>query len=232
MKAIDTNGLTKRYPDDVAVVDLHIQIQSGEVFGFVGPNGAGKSTTIAMLLGLRTPTAGTVRVLGIDPAADAVSIRSRVGALPENGGLLGRVSGRAHLSFLQQTYEIDESPMELLSRVGLSEAAGRRNVGGYSSGMAQRLRLAMALLGEPDLLVLDEPAANLDPDGIVRLREMVRTERDRGAAIFFSSHQLDDVAALCDRVGFLVDGRLEAVTEGDKSPESLATQYRDIVRRA
>lgn len=230
MHAIEITGVTKRYPDAVALADLDLAIPAGEVFGFVGPNGAGKSTTIALLLGLRTPTAGCIRILDRCPRTNAIDLRRMVGTLPEHGGLLDRLTGGEHLGFLGRVHGIDLATSELFGRVGLDPTDGDRAVGTYSTGMAQRLRLAMALVGDPDVLILDEPAAGLDPDGNARLRGIVETERDAGTTVFFSSHQLDDVAAVCDRVGFLVGGRLREIVGGDASREALAERFEKVVR--
>lgn len=232
MHAIETVELTKRYPDAIAVTDLDLAIPPGEVFGFVGPNGAGKSTTIALLLGLRSPTSGRIRISNHSPSTHAVDLRRTVGALPEHGGLLDRLTGREHLTFLGQMHGSGVHPNALFDRVGLDPTDGDRAVGTYSTGMAQRLRLAMALVGDPDVLILDEPAAGLDPEGNARLREIVRNERRAGTTVFFSSHQLDDVAAVCDRVGFLVGGRLREIADGEASREALAERFAAVVRRA
>lgn len=209
MEAINTSGLTKRFGDVLAVTDLDLRVSPGEVYGFVGPNGAGKSTTIALLLDLLRPTRGSVRVLGLDATAAQLRIRRRVGILPERCGLYARLTGREHLSFAIGAHDAPQTPDDLLDRVGLA-GDGDRPTRTYSTGMAQRLRLALALVGEPDLLILDEPSSGLDPVGIARLRDIVSAERDRGAAVFFSSHRFPQVRAVCDRVGILVDGRLRA----------------------
>ena len=226
--AIHADGLTKRYADTLAIQSLDLQVRTGEVFGFVGPNGAGKSTTIALILGFRRPTAGTVKVLD-RPPSDAIVLRKRVGVLPEDCGLFSRLTGEDHLAFLIDAHDSGEDPRTLLARVGLA-GDGTRRVGGYSTGMAQRLRLAMALIGGPDLLVLDEPAAGLDPEGITRLREIIEEERDRGTTVFFSSHHLDDVAAVSDRVGFLIGGRLSDIIDSDASTDELANRFTALIR--
>ncbi|WP_411967574.1 ATP-binding cassette domain-containing protein [Haloferax sp. YSSS75] len=226
MAAIELNGVTKRFEDDgsvldalvpssepavvTAVNDLSFTVESGEVFGFLGPNGAGKSTTINMLLDFVRPTSGSIRVLGYDAQAESVDVRRRTGVLPEGYDVYDRLTGREHVEFAIESKEADDDPDELLSRVGLdAEAAGRR-AGGYSKGMAQRLALAMALAGSPDLLILDEPSSGLDPAGAREMRDIVREEADRGATVFFSSHVLGQVEAVCDRVGILRKGELIA----------------------
>ena len=211
MTAIRTESLTKRVGSLTAVDDLDLTVQEGEVFGFLGPNGAGKSTTIDVLLDFVRPTAGTATVLGRDAQTESTAVRERIGVLPEGFDLYDRLSGRAHVDLAVDLKDADDDPDAILERVGLSAEAGRRNAGGYSQGMRQRLALGMALVGEPDLLVLDEPTNGLDPNGAREMRAIVREEVDRGATVFFSSHILDQVQAVCDRVGIIDDGALVAV---------------------
>ncbi|WP_128903962.1 ABC transporter ATP-binding protein [Halorubrum amylolyticum] len=209
MTAIELRGVTKEFADVTAVRDLDLTVEEGEVYGFLGPNGAGKSTTIDMVLDLVRPTDGTVRVLGQDATADGVAIRQRTGVLPDGFAVYDRLSGRKHVEFAVRSKEADDGPDTLLDRVGLLDDADRK-AGGYSKGMRQRLALAMALAGDPDLLILDEPSSGLDPAGAKEMREIVRTEADRGATVFFSSHILEQVEAVCDRVGILREGELVA----------------------
>ena len=211
MTAIRTQSLTKRFGGLTAVDDLDLTVQEGEVFGFLGPNGAGKSTTINVLLDFVRPTAGTATVLGRDAQAESTAVRERIGVLPEGFDLYDRLSGRAHIDLAVDLKGADDDPDAILERVGLSPEAARRAAGGYSQGMRQRLVLGMALVGEPDLLVLDEPTNGLDPNGAREMRTIVRQEVDRGATVFFSSHILDQVQAVCDRVGIVDDGTLVAV---------------------
>lgn len=210
MTAIRTDDLTKRFGDVVAVDGLELRVAEGEVFGFLGPNGAGKSTVIAMLLDFVRPTAGSATVLGTDPRTNAERIRRRTGVLPEGSALYERLTGREHLEWIARAHGTSADATALLERVGLSDEAGDRAVGGYSTGMRQRLALGMALAGDPDLLILDEPSAGLDPTGMQTFREIVRTEADRGRTVFFSSHVLGEVEAVCDRIGIMADGRLVA----------------------
>ncbi|WP_132058014.1 ABC transporter ATP-binding protein [Halorussus amylolyticus] len=209
MAAIEIDGVTKRYGDVVAVRDLSLDIAEGEVFGFLGPNGAGKSTTINMLLDFVRPTEGEIRVLGRDVHDESVAVREHLGVLPEGFSVYDRLTGRQHLEFAIESKDADADPDALLERVGLS-GDGDRKAGGYSKGMAQRLVLAMSLVDDPDLLVLDEPSTGLDPNGAKQMREIVREEADRGATVFFSSHILGQVEAVCDRVGILREGELVA----------------------
>jgi ABC-2 type transport system ATP-binding protein len=209
MTAIRTRALSKRYGSLQAVHDLDLTVERGEVFGFLGPNGAGKSTFIDMLLDLTRPTAGEVSVLGYDPQEEPQAVRERIGVLPESVGYYDKSTAREHVSFAARMKRVDD-PEGLLSRVGLSHAADRE-VGGFSKGMRRRLGLAIALVGEPELIILDEPLSGLDPAGARLLRDAVRTERERGAAVFFSSHVLETVETLCDRVGVMNEGSLVAV---------------------
>ncbi|SNZ17195.1 ABC-2 type transport system ATP-binding protein [Natronoarchaeum philippinense] len=211
MTAIETDGLTKRFGDVVAVDDVNLRVEEGEVFGFLGPNGAGKSTTINMLLDFARPTAGSATVLGYDSQDEAEQIHRRIGVLPEGFDLYERLSGRKHISFAMKTKGIDGNPDDILRRVGLSDEDARRPAGGYSKGMRQRLAFGMALVGDPDLLLMDEPSSGLDPTGINELQELVREETERGTTVFFSSHILEHVEAICDRVGIMNQGELVAV---------------------
>ncbi|MEA1930669.1 MAG: ABC transporter ATP-binding protein [Euryarchaeota archaeon] len=210
MSAIQLSSVTKRFGDIEAVRDLDLTVESGEIYGFLGPNGAGKSTTINMLLDFVRPTAGTITVLGEPVEAAGAELRERIGVLPEGFDVYSRLTGRKHIEFAIDSKEADDDPAEILDRVGLSEAADRP-AGGYSKGMAQRLALGMALVGEPELLILDEPSTGLDPGGAREMREIVEAEAARGATVFFSSHVLGQVEAVCDRVGILHEGEL--VTE-------------------
>jgi ABC-2 type transport system ATP-binding protein len=209
MTAIELAGLTKRFGDVTALRDLDLLVEEGEVFGFLGPNGAGKSTTINLLLDFARPTEGRAEVLGMDAQRRSQEVRRRTGVLPEGFRTYDRLTGRQHVEFAIDSKEANDDPMDVLERVGIAEAADRK-VGGYSKGMTQRLALGMAITGEPELLILDEPSTGLDPNGAREMRELVREERDRGATVFFSSHILEQVEAVCDRVGILRDGELVA----------------------
>ena len=211
MTAISTENLTKQFGDEVALDGLDLTVEEGEVFGFLGPNGAGKSTTINLLLDFMRPTAGRAQVLGLDSREQSQEIRSRVGVLAEGIDLYGRLTGRRHLELAIDWADGERTADALLDRVGLSRADAERKTGDYSKGMKQRLAIGMALAGDPDLLILDEPASGLDPNGIREMRDLVRAEADAGTTVFFSSHDLDQVEAVCDRVGILTDGDLVAV---------------------
>jgi ABC-2 type transport system ATP-binding protein len=222
--AIQTTGLTKRYGTDVlAVDDLDLTVYKGEIFGFLGPNGAGKSTTIDVIMDYVRPSAGSATVLGYDAQEETREIHERVGILPDGYGLYDRLTGRKHLEYAISLKQSEDAVDDLLDRVGLDTAAADRVVGGYSKGMMQRLALAIALVGDPELLILDEPSSGLDPNGVRLVREIARNHADRGKTVFFSSHILSQVEAVCDRVAILNRGRLVAIDSIDGLRDTLGT---------
>jgi ABC-2 type transport system ATP-binding protein len=209
MPPIELTGATKRYNDVTALSDLDLQVNEGEIYGFLGPNGAGKSTTINLLLDFIRPTAGNVRVFGSDAHDESMTIRQRTGVLPEGFALYDRLTGRQHLEFVTNSKNVSDDLDRIADRVGILDAIDRK-AGGYSKGMAQRLALGTALVGTPDLLILDEPSTGLDPGGAREMRAIVREEAERGATVFFSSHILGQVEAVCNRIGILQAGELIA----------------------
>jgi ABC-2 type transport system ATP-binding protein len=220
--ALLTSGLTKRYGDVDVVRDLDLRIERGELYGFLGPNGAGKTTTIRMALGLIHPTDGGVHLLGRSMTGGERSYAlRRTGAMIEEPSFYRFLSGRRNLEAFAHAGR-DRTDVrrrlgrieEVLDRVGLADAATKR-VRAYSQGMRQRLGIALALLGEPDMLVLDEPTNGLDPSGMREIRTLLRSLADAGTTVFVSSHLLGEVEAVCDRVGVLSRGRL--VAEGPPS---------------
>ncbi|WP_040864544.1 ABC transporter ATP-binding protein [Nocardia exalbida] len=201
-----TRGLTKRYGEHTAVDDVSMSVGSGEIYGFLGPNGAGKTTTLRMLAGLIRPTEGTATVAGHRPGDPAV-VR-RIGVLIEGPGFYPYLSGRDNLRVLAEyrglgTPEVDGA----LERVGLADR-GEDKYRTYSLGMKQRLGVGAALLGSPDLLVLDEPTNGLDPAGMAEMRELITALAAEGHTVLLSSHMLSEVQAMCDRVGVISQGRL------------------------
>ncbi len=207
-----TRGLTKQYGKRLAVNNLNLEVYRGDIFGFLGPNGAGKTTTIRMVLGLIAPTSGSVELLGQDIATHSAQILPRVGALVETPALYLYMTGRDNLRALSQSLGgVDDARIErVLVQVGLA-ARQKDRVRTYSLGMKQRLGVAMALMNDPDVLVLDEPANGLDPAGIVEMRELLRSLAAQGKTIVISSHVLGEVQQLCSRVGIINLGQL--VTE-------------------
>ena len=193
-----------------AVEELDLSVPAGGVFGFLGPNGSGKTTTIRCLLGLARPSSGQCRVLGVDVPRGLPSVIGRVGALVETPGLNPGVSGRQTLTILATTAGIGRATVEAtLERVGLADR-GDDLVRGYSLGMRQRLGIAVALLKDPELLVLDEPANGLDPAGIREVRDLVRRLGAEGRTVFLSSHLLGEVEQVCDQVAIIAGGRTVA----------------------
>ncbi|MFZ0215625.1 MAG: ABC transporter ATP-binding protein [Candidatus Dormiibacterota bacterium] len=206
---LQTEALCKRYGSRLAVDHLNLRVLRGEVFGFLGPNGAGKTTTIRMLLGLIRPTSGRVELFGRDLAAHRAQVLPRVGALIEAPALYPYLSGRANLrAFAGPLAGISSERIdEVLRTVDLADRQ-RDRVRSYSLGMKQRLGVAAAMLSNPDLLVLDEPANGLDPAGIVEMRDLLRSVVAKGATVFVSSHVLGEVQQLCDRVAIIARGQL------------------------
>jgi ABC-type multidrug transport system ATPase subunit len=204
-----TASLSKSYGSRLAVDRLDLEVCRGELFGFLGPNGAGKTTTIRMALGLIEPTSGSVEVLGREVRHHRAEVLPRVGALVESPALYGYMSGRDNLravgSLLGGAREkrIDEV-LEIVSLMGRD----RDRVRTYSMGMKQRLGLAIALLNDPDVLILDEPANGLDPAGIVEMRDLLRGLAASGKTVFISSHVLTEVQQICTRVAIINQGRL------------------------
>ena len=193
-----------------ALDGLELSVRSGGVFGFLGPNGSGKTTTIRCLLGLSRPSAGHCRVLGAESPGELPGVIGRVGSLVESPGLNPGVSGRQTLAVLATTAGLGPSAVDrTLERVGLAERADDL-VGGYSLGMRQRLGIAIALLKDPELLVLDEPANGLDPAGIREVRELIRNLGAEGRTVFLSSHLLSEVEQVCDEVAIVAGGRTVA----------------------
>ncbi len=208
--SIETTGLTKRFGDVEAVTDLDLTVEQGEVYGFLGPNGAGKSTTINLLLGFTDPSQGSAQVCGFDIENESREIRKRIGVLPESFTVYDRLTAREHVEYAGQLSNADPDPATHLARVGLERDAWDRRAGGFSTGMGQRLALACALVGDPDLRILDEPSSGLDPSGMAEMRALLTDEAADGTTVFFSSHILSEVEAICDRIGILVDGSLAA----------------------
>lgn len=200
------SGLTKR--PFVAVRDLSLTVKAGEVYGLIGPNGSGKSTTMKVILGLLAPTAGETRIFGRD--SKEVMSRSEVGFLPENPYFYKHLTGLETLFFYGRLCglsgaRLKERAAEMLALTDLEDAAGRR-VGGFSKGMLQRLGLAQALIHEPRLVVLDEPTAGVDPAGSRKIRDLILSFRERGLTVLVTSHLLEQMQEVCDRVGIMAHG--------------------------
>ncbi len=206
--AIETSHISKIFGDKIAVEDLSLNVERGEVFGFLGPNGAGKTTSVKMLLSLVAPTGGKARLLGAelnDPA-----VRGRVGFLPEHFRFYEWLRGDELLALHADLYHMPRDQArrriaELLDLVGLGSHASKK-LRTYSKGMLQRIGLAQALLNKPDLVILDEPTSGLDPVGRRLVRDIIRELSDDGTAVFLNSHLLSEVEVTCDRVAFIKHG--------------------------
>jgi ABC-2 type transport system ATP-binding protein len=207
---IETRNLTKTFGSFTAVRGLSLTVHPGEIYGLLGPNGAGKTTTLMLILGILSPTAGEVRIFGerLDP--DSFEVKRRMGVMAERPGFYDDMTAWEHLLFYAQLYNArDAEPRirRLLEQVNLWEWRDAL-AGSYSTGMRRKLSLVCALVHAPDLLILDEPVANLDPYGIVQIREILDQERARGCAILASSHILSEVERTADRVGIITGGEL------------------------
>ena len=217
MAVIQTIGLSKRYKDNWAVDHLDLQVEQGDIYGFIGRNGAGKSTTLKLLCGLAQPTQGEALIFG-KPIRDSVA-RRRVGSLIEQPGLYPDLSGRENLRLYATLLGLDSPARqvdEILETVCLSPKE-KKPVKHYSMGMKQRLGVGLALLGGPDLLLLDEPINGLDPEGIREMRELLlRLNRERGLTLLISSHILGELSKIATRYGIIQQGRMvEQITAGE-----------------
>jgi len=222
MEAIRCEGLTKLYGSIAALDGLNLRVAEGSIFGFLGPNGAGKTTTVKLLTGLSTPTEGRAWVVGEGVTSNSISLRSKIGYLPEEPAFYNWMTGREFLNFVGELHrlssgEIKQRLDELLDLVELQEASGRK-IGGYSRGMRQRLGIAQAMINRPQVLFLDEPCSALDPMG---RRDVLETiQRLRGeTTVFMSSHILSDIERVCDVVGIIDRGRLITESRTDELRE-------------
>ncbi len=223
--ALELDGLTKSYRKLKAVEDLSLIVRPGEFVGFIGPNGAGKSTTMGCIAGVLNPNSGAIRVGGLDVLAEPVEARRRVSFVPQRLELQGYLTGQEYLEFVAAVRGVPEGERaeQIEPLLELCELTRARNrlVKEYSGGMARKLAISAALLGPPDLLLLDESFVGLDPESTYRIRERLRAFCEGGGAILLSSHILDMVQAICDRVVMLVDGELKL----DAEMEDLRAQF-------
>ena len=230
MSAIATDRLTKFYGSQRGIEDVTMAVEQGEVFGFLGPNGAGKTTTIRTLLDLLHPTRGSARIFGLDSRRQSVAIRARIGNLPGDFGYGKLATGREAVSLLARLRGVED-----LSRVDSLAARFRadleRPLGELSRGNRQKVGLILAIFHQPDLLIFDEPTSGLDPLMQEEFLTLVGEERERGCAVFLSSHELDEVERVCDRVGIIRDGKLIAVERVAellaRTPRRAAVEFAD-----
>jgi len=221
---IDTDRLTRKFGDVTAVDGLTIHVGEGEVFGLLGPNGAGKTTTVRMLCCLIGKTGGEATIAGLDIGSDPLKIRKLIGLIPENIGLYGELSAYRNLDFYARLYERTdrqrgESIERLLRMLGIWEKRDRP-VGTFSKGMKQKVAIARALVHDPEVLFLDEPTANLDPEAAKTVRDFILELRKEKKTIFLNTHNLDEAQKLCDRIGILKT-RLLRVGTPEELKESL-----------
>lgn len=214
--ALETRGLTRTFGDFTAVDGIDLRVPAGSFYGFLGPNGAGKSTTIKCLTGLLRPTRGEMRILGLDPLAEPVAVKRRLGVVPEDLALFGRLTGMENLSFVARVHGLprevfDQRAGELLELMQLGDAAGTL-VADYSHGMRKKLSLAAAFLPSPRLLFLDEPFEGIDAVSSRQIKRLLQSFAHRGGTVFLTSHVLEIVERLADHVGIIHRGRL--VTQG------------------
>lgn len=222
MNAIEIKGLSKHFAGKKrqkveALKGLTLQIEQGEVFGFLGPNGAGKSTTIKCLMGLIKPTNGTATIMG-EPIGSEAS-RAQVGFLPENPAFYDYLTAEEYLQFVGQSFKMPAALLarrteECLKQLELWDAR-KRQIRSYSKGMVQRVGLAQVLIHDPDVYILDEPMSGLDPLGRALVKDIILDLKKRGKSVFFSTHITDDVEKVCDRVGVINNGCLQAVDSVD-----------------
>jgi ABC-2 type transport system ATP-binding protein len=229
--AVRTSGLTKRFGELVAVRDLTLEVPTGSVFGLIGPNGAGKSTTLSILATVLTPTSGTALVAGCDPVHDARGVRRKVGYMPDVLGVYDNLSVQEYLEFFAAAYSLPRSTWKglvdgLLELVGL-EVKRTAMVESLSRGMKQRLALARALVHDPEVLLLDEPASGLDPRARVELRVLLGELQSMGKTIVISSHILSEMEEMCSHIAIMEAGRLLAVG----SPKEIGARLTAVAGR-
>ncbi|MFW6169987.1 MAG: ABC transporter ATP-binding protein [Planctomycetota bacterium] len=223
--AIETQGLSKRFADVLAVDAVSFSVRQGEMFGFLGPNGAGKTTTINMLTGLTRPTAGTIRYFGRDVTLNVKKVQNLMGVVPDESNLYPEMNGFDNLCFCASLYgmrrrEREVRARELLAQFSLTDAAGRR-FAAYSKGMKRKLAIAAGIIHKPPILFLDEPTTGIDVSSARQIRQMLADLKSSGTTIFLTTHYIEEAERLCDRLGFIVDGRLVRV-------DTLANLVRDI----
>jgi ABC-2 type transport system ATP-binding protein len=217
---IESNQLSKKYGEKIAVNSVNFSVYGGEIFGFLGPNGAGKTTTIKMIVGLLQPSSGSVKVGGFDVQNQPLQSKAITGYVPDTPNLYPKLTGREILHFVGDLYQLDRSNSqrrieELLKLFDLANV-GDDLIDSYSHGMQQKIALATALMHDPHVLVLDEPTVGLDPKSARLIKDILRQLAERGAAIFLSTHILEIAERMCDRIGIINMGNLTAVGTMDE----------------
>ena len=227
---IEVEGLAKRFGKVEALRGVDFTAADGEITGLLGPNGAGKSTTLRILCTVLKAGAGSARVGGIDVHDDPMAVRRRIGVLPHNSNLYGNLSARENIAYYAALHGLDGAASDaavdrVVKRLGIEPFAGRR-AKGFSQGQRLRVALARALVHDPDTLILDEPTNGLDVMATRVLREVIRERRDDGCCVLFSSHIMQEVAVMCDRIAILAEGRV--VVDGTADEIRLATGCDDL----
>ncbi len=217
---IIADNLTFSYDDLVAVDHVSFEVQDGEILGFLGPNGAGKTTTVKLLTGQLKPEEGKASVLGLDMVHEAQKAAAKIGVCFEEKNLYPRMTAKANLVFFGKLFGVEADTDRILERVDL-EGRGDERVENFSKGMKQRLMIARALVNEPDVLFLDEPTDGLDPVSARNIRRVIEEERDRGASILLTTHDMMEADKLSDHVAFINEGKIDALD----TPENLKLKY-------
>ncbi|MFZ2456293.1 MAG: ABC transporter ATP-binding protein [Candidatus Altiarchaeia archaeon] len=229
--AIQTNNLGKKYANAYGVREINLEIEEGVVYGFIGPNGAGKTTTISLLTGLIAPTEGEVCLMGKPLTKEALTLKKRIGVVPDNPYLYGYMSAKEYLGFFSDLYGVSGNNKridELLSYFNLSEH-GNKKLKKYSHGMKQKVNIARALVHDPDILFLDEAISGLDPSGMKEVRDIILSEKKKGKTIFISSHILSEMDRICDVVGIIIKGRMVMSGKIDRVISSIKAGGRLVV---
>jgi ABC-2 type transport system ATP-binding protein len=223
MPLIEMRGVERRFGDLVALRGLDLSVERGEVLGLIGPNGAGKTTALRILTGLLEPSAGSVRIDGLDVQREPLAAKRRFGFVPDGAPLYANLSPMQHLLLVGRLCSLDEEPLRAEARRLLAalelDARADDPVGGFSRGMRQKTALACALLARPPLLILDEPLTGLDAPTAAATKSILRAWADRGGAVLYTSHLLDIVERVCDRIAILAKGELVAVGTLDELRE-------------
>jgi ABC-2 type transport system ATP-binding protein len=231
--AIVIQDLTKRFEDVTAVNGLTLEIRRGEMFGFLGPNGAGKTTTIHMLCGLLQPTAGTARVAGYDVTRDSTKMKEHIGVCPQEAAVFKFLTGRENIELLGNLHGIEQKALRARTDALLEEAdfgeVAKRRAKGYSGGMMRQLNLLMALIGDPEIVFLDEPTVGMDARARRRTWEYIGTLKDQGKTVLLTTHYIEEAQALSDRVGIIDYGELIALgTPADLMAEHEANDLESV----
>lgn len=211
---IEVEGVSKVYGSTLALDDVSLEVSDGEIFGLLGPNGAGKSTLLETVAGLRRPTSGGVRVFGVDPARERTATTARVGMQPQSAALFESLTVLETVRMYASFHTRPRAVGDLVDQLGLTSQSGTR-ARDLSGGQQRRLLIGAALVGEPRLVILDEPSAGLDPQAKRDLHDLIRDVQSRGTTVVVSTHDMTEATELCDRVGILVGGTLRALGSPD-----------------